>query len=138
LYANDGRGNRWSGNLATPGGVGKAIGLVSVEMLVACTIMGLGAVIAATMLGVEFGPIFRAALKLCGAAIFSIGVASWVALFDNDRFSVGGLVLALHVMVILNWVLLGYFFKIELQELLLTVAIVTALHALAMAALWRA
>lgn len=138
LYANEGRGNRWSGNLATPTGIGKAVGLVSIEMLVACAIMGIGAVVAAMMLGVEFGPISRAAMKLCGVAVFTIGIASWVALFDSDRFSIGGLVLALHVMVVLNWLLLGFFFKIELQELLLTVAIITALHALAMAAMWRA
>ncbi len=137
LYANEGHGNRWAGNVGTPTGLGKALALVSFEMIIASAIMGLGAVIAAMMLGVEFGPIGRAALKLCSAAVFSVGVASWVALFDQDRYSIGGLALALHVMVVLNWISLGYFFRMELQELLLTVAIVTALHAVAMAALWR-
>jgi hypothetical protein len=138
MYANEGLGNRWAGNLATPGGVGKAFLLVSFEMLVASAIMGIGAVLAAMMMSVEFGPVPRAALKLCASAVFAIGVASWIALFDQDAYSVTGLVLALHVMVVLNWVTLGYFFKIELQELLLTVAIVTAFHAMAIAALWRA
>ena len=119
-------------------GVGKAVALVSFEMVIASAIMGLGAVIAAMLLGVEFGPVGRAALKLCAAAVFAIGMVSWIALFDQDAYSVGGLVLALHVMVILNWLTLGFFFKVELQELLLTVAIVTALHAVAIAALWRA
>jgi hypothetical protein len=137
-YANEGHGNRWAGNLATPGGAGKAVLLVAVEMIAASTIMGIGAVLAALTLGVEFGPVGRAALKLSASAVFAIGVASWIALFDQDAYSVAGLVLALHVMVILNWLTLGFFFKVELQELLLTVAIVTALHALAIAALWRA
>ncbi|MEP7367828.1 MAG: hypothetical protein ABI972_31590 [Acidobacteriota bacterium] len=138
LYANEGNGNRWAGNLATPGGVGKAVLLVTFEMIIASAIMGLGAMIAATLLGVEFGPIARAVLKLSAAAVFAIGVASWVALFDQHRYSVGGLVLALHVMVILNWITRSFFFKMELQELLLTVAIVTALHAVAIAGLWHA
>ena len=138
MHANEGHGNRWAGNLATPGGVGKAVLLVSVEMIAASTIMGIGAVLAALTLGVEFGPVGRAALKLAASAVFAIGVVSWIALFDQDAYSVTGLVLGLHVMVVLNWIALGYFFKIELQELLLTVAIVTALHAMAIAALWRA
>ena len=138
MYANEGHGNRWAGNLATPGGVGKAVLLVSVEMIAASTIMGIGAVLAALTLGVEFGPVGRAALKLAASAVFAIGVVSWIALFDQDAYSVTGLVLGLHVMVILHWISLGFFFKIELQELLLTVAIVTALNAMAIAALWRA
>jgi hypothetical protein len=138
LYANEGQGNRWAGNVATPGGFGKALVLVSFEMVIAAAIMGLGAAASAMTLGVEFGPVGRAALKLSAAAVFAIGVVSWIALFDQDAYSIGGLALALHVMVVLNWITLGFFFKMELQELLLTVAIVTALYAVTIAALWRA
>src|SRR5688572_18248463 len=112
LYANEGHGNRWTGNIATPSGVGKAVLLVAFEMILASVLMYAAAFAATVFLEVEFGPLARAAVKLSAAAVFGNGVAAWIALFDQDAFSVSGLVLALHVMVLLNWILLGYFFKL--------------------------
>lgn len=137
MYANDGRGNRWAGNLHTPGGIGKATLLVLFEMIIASAIMTVGAVIAAMLLNVEFGSPVKAVLKCSASAVFATGIVSWVALFDQGAFSIGGLVLGLHVMVVIYWIVMGYFFSLELQELLLTVAIITLLHSVAILGLWR-
>src|SRR4051794_27508087 len=39
VYANEGNGNRWSGNVTTPPGVGKSILLVTFEMSLAAAMM---------------------------------------------------------------------------------------------------
>jgi hypothetical protein len=137
VFANEGRGNRWAGNVATPGGLGKSILLVAFEMSLAAAMMGLAAFLSTMILGVEFGPVRRAAPKIAASAIFSLGVVCWIALFNTDSYSVAGLVVALHALVILNWITIGYFFSLDLQEVLLVVAIATLLYAMEMLLVWR-
>jgi hypothetical protein len=64
-------------------------------------------------------------------------VASWAALVDQDQYSVRGLVLALHVVVILYWIGFTYLFALDMQETMLAVAIITLMHAAATCAVWK-
>lgn len=137
LLANEGKGNRWAGNISTPSGLGKSFLLVAFEMTLGAAMMGLAAFVSTMIVGVDFGPVRRAAPKLAASAIFSIGVVCWIALFNTDFFSIGGLVVALHALVILNWITIGYFFSLELHEVLLVVAIATLLYAMEMMVVWR-
>ena len=137
VFANEGRGNRWAGNIATPAGLGRSILLVVFEMALAAALMGFAAMLSTMMFGADFGPVRRAAPKIAASAVFSFGVACWIALFNTDSYSVAGLVVALHALIILNWITIGYFFSLDLQEVLLVVAIATLLYAMEMLVLWR-
>jgi len=138
LYANANRANKWSATGDSAAHPGKAVLLVLCEMVIATAVMVCGATVAAMLLNINFGPIAKAALKLCATAVFATGVAGWVAVFDQDRHSVAGLMVALHLVVIVYWIALAYFFSLELQETMLTVAIITLLQAGGMCALWQA
>jgi len=138
LVANERRGNKWGGHVQTPDDAKKAVLLAAFELIIAGGVMIAGATLAATVLNLNFGTLGRAALKLCAIAVFATGVASWVALFDQGRFSVAGLMIALHVQVLIYWAGFAYLFALELQETLLAVAIISLLQAAAMCALWKA
>jgi hypothetical protein len=138
LVANNNRSNKWAGAVATPDGATRAVLLAVFQMIIASGVMIAGAVLAATILNLNLGSIAKAGLKLCSIAVFAAGVASWVAVFDQDKHSVTGLMVALHVVVILYWIGLGYLFSLELQETLLAVSIISLLHAAATCALWKA
>jgi hypothetical protein len=138
LVANNNRSNKWGGVVVTPADPARAVLLAVFQMIIASGVMIAGAVLAATILNLNLGPIARAGLKLCSIAVFAAGVASWVAVFDQDKHSVAGLMVALHIVVILYWIGLGYLFSLELQETLLAVSIISLLHAAATCALWKA
>ena len=137
VFAQGAHGNHWWGSGAAPLGIGKSILRVLFEMIIASAITAAGAFLSALVLSIDFGPLWRAALKLCSASVVATGVACWIALFDQGAFSIAGLVLALHAMIIIYWITLGYLFSLELQELLLTVAAITLAHSLGIAGLWR-
>lgn len=138
LVANESRANKWGGDVATPGDARKAVLMAVLQMIISGGLMIAGATLAATVLNLNLGSIGKAALKLCGIAVFATGVASWVAVFDQDRNSVTGLMIALHIVVIIYWIGFAYLFALELQETLLAVAIISLLHAAATCALWKA
>jgi hypothetical protein len=138
LVANANRANKWGGHVEVGGDPKRAVLLAVFQMIIACGVMIAGATAAALILNLNLGTVGKAGLKLCGIAVFAAGVASWVAVFDQDRFSVTGLMIALHVVVIFYWVGFAYLFALELQETLLAVAIISVLHAAATCALWRA
>lgn len=137
LFAHGVRGNQWWGSANATPGVGKSLLLALFEMIIACAITAVGAFIAGVMLSIDFGSLGKATLKLSAAAVFATGVACWIALFDQGAYSVAGLVFALHAIIVIYWIILGYLFSLELQELLLTVAVITLAHSLGIAGLWR-
>ena len=138
VVANENRANKWGGEVATPDDPVKAVLLAVFQMVISGGVMIAGATLAATILNLNFGSLGRAALKLCGLAVFATGVASWVAVFDQDRYSVTGLMVALHIVVIIYWVGFTFLFALDLQETLLAVSIISLMHAAATCALWKA
>ena len=138
LVANNNRSNKWGGDVNTPDDAKRAVLLAVFQMVIASGVMIAGAVLAATILNLNLGSIGKAGLKLCSIAVFAAGVASWVAIFDRDRHSITGLMVALHIVVITYWIGLVYLFSLELQETLLAVSIISLLHAASTCALWKA
>jgi hypothetical protein len=138
IYTSGNRGNKWAGTTEVVAHPGKAVLLVLCEMVIGTGVMVCGAAVAAMLLNINFGPVAKAGLKLCATAVFATGVAGWVTVFDTDRFSITGMAVALHLVIIIYWIALAYFFSLELQETMLTVAIISLLQAAGMCALWRA
>ena len=138
LAANENRANKWGGDVGTPDDATKVVLLAVFQMIISGGVMIAGATLAAALLNLNFGPLGRAAVKLCALAVFAAGVASWVAVFDQDRHSVTGLMVALHIVVIIYWVGFVYLFALDVQETLLAVAIISLMHAAATCALWKA
>ena len=137
VFASGSRANKWGGDVGTAGNPHKAVILAVLELIISGGAMLAGATLAAVLLSINFGSIGKAALKLCALVAFATGVASWVVLIDQDKFSVQGLAIALHLVVIIYWVGFAYLFALELQETLLAVAIVSVLQAVAMCAMSR-
>ena len=138
VYANANRANKWAATGDVAPNPGRAVLLSLCEMVIATAIMMGGAFLSAMLLNINFGPVGKAALKLGAIAVFATGLAAWVAVFDQDRHSVTGLAVALHIVVIIYWIAMAYFFSLELQETLLTVAIISVVQAMGMCVLWRA
>ena len=138
VYANADRGNKWAAVGEAAPTPGRAALLAVCEMVIATAIIAGGAMLSAVVLNINFGPVGKAGLKLAAIAVFATGVASWVTVFDRDRYSVTGLIVALHLVVIIYWIAMAWFFSLELQETLLTVAIISLVQAAGMCVLWRA
>jgi hypothetical protein len=138
VVASGSRANKWGGDIGTAGNPRKAVILAVLELIISGGAMLAGATVAAMLLSVNFGSIGKAALKLCALVAFATGVASWVVLIDQDKYSVQGLAIALHLVVIIYWIGFAWLFALEMQETLLTVAIVSLLQAAAMCAMSRA
>ena len=102
--------------------------------LMTLTMLG-GGVIAGVLLGIEFGPIGRVAFKFAGTAVFAGAVALAVAGMDKTD-SLTGPIVAWHLVVILYWISFHLFFDLDLQENLLSVAIIALLQACVGCILW--
>jgi uncharacterized membrane protein YfcA len=81
-------------------------------------------VMAASFVGVDLGRWSQAAVKI--AAIGTLAGAIGGVLSGLDMKLLNGPVLALHVVVLVYWIMIYMFFDLDVQETLLTVAIVTA------------
>jgi hypothetical protein len=138
VYANANGANKWAATGDAVAQPGRAVLLALCELVISTTIMVCGATAAAMLLDINFGPIAKAGLKLAATAVFATGVAGWVAVFDRDRHSITGMVVALHIVVIIYWIALAFFFSLELQETMLTVAIISLIQAAGMCVLWKA
>ena len=137
LVANANRANKWGGHVEIGADPKRAVLLAVFQMIIACGVMIAGATVAAMVLNLNLGTVGKAGLKLCSIAVFATGVASWVAVFDQDRNSITGLMIALHIVVIINWVGFAWLFALEVQETLLAVAIISLLHAAMTCAMWK-
>jgi hypothetical protein len=127
--------------LAVPGatshGMAVTLGLIllGTALNVALTLGGL--FVAASFLGVNFGPLAHAAVKAAAASILVGGIGGFVATLDRGK-GMQGPIIALHLNVILYWILFGIFFELDVQETLVTVVIVTAFQMAAFCILFSA
>lgn len=112
-----------------------AVVLVVVSMAVNVMLMLAGAFLAAQLLGVTFGPVGAALLKMAGTVIFAgaVGAVVWAL----GQHQVVGMVIAWHAVVIIYWLLFWLFFGLDPQEALLSVALAALLQAGGMCILWR-
>ena len=113
-----------SGGSGSPiGQVGSAF--VGVVLEIVLILAGIG--ISAKFMSIDFGPIPELLLKVVATAVLGAAVgALTISIFPKD--DANGAIIALHVVVILYWVLFYMFFEMDLQECLMTVAIITAFH----------
>jgi hypothetical protein len=96
-----------------------------------------GGALSAILLGTEFGTLGKVIWKFAGIATFAASVGVVVAGLDPDPMAIRGKIIALHVVVILYWIGFQTLFELDLQENLLSVAIITLLQSLAACVLWR-
>src|SRR4029453_1341186 len=88
------------------------------------------------LMSIDFGAIPDLILKVTATAVLGAAVgALTISVFPKDDMN--GPIIALHVVVILYWVLFYTFFEMDLQECLMTVAIVTAFHIAAFCILFK-
>ena len=101
---------------------------VIIELHVGAAVMLGGAYIAAAVMGVNFGSLSRASVKLAAISVFTSALASLAASIDKSPYGIRGLVLGMHVALLLYFALFYAFFDLDLQESLTTVLIVWALQ----------
>jgi hypothetical protein len=113
-----------SGGGGTPiGAVGAAVLAIALEIVL--SLVGVG--VSSKLMSIDFGAIPDILLKVIATSV--LGSALWaltVSIFPKDDMN--GPIIALHVVVILYWVLFYTFFDMDLQECVMTVAIITAFH----------
>jgi hypothetical protein len=96
-----------------------------------------GGALSAMLLGTEFGTLGKVAWKFTGIATFAAAVGLLVAGFDPEPMGMRGKVIALHVIILLYWVGFHTLFDLDLQENLMSVAIITLLQSVAACVLWK-
>jgi hypothetical protein len=102
--------------------------VVGIVLEVVLILIGIG--ISSKLMSIDFGPIPEMLLKALSTAVLGAAMAALtLSIFPKDDMH--GPIIALHVVVILYWVLFYMFFEMDLQECLMTVAIITALHIVA-------
>jgi len=105
---------------------------VIVEMAINVAVGLMGLFIAATLMGVNFGPIPHAARKMAAMAIFAgLLVAFFVRLMSDTRDPTNALFMSIYLVPVLYSVMLYIMFDLDLQEALLTMVIVGVLQVLA-------
>ena len=102
-----------------------------VEMCIYVALGLMALFIAASFLGVNFGPIAHAARKMAAMAIFAALIGSLCVRIDRDPHSIHGMVLAIHMIPIVYWIMMYALFDLDLQETLLTVAVIGVLQGIA-------
>lgn len=108
---------------STAGLIGAAF--FSIALSIVLTLVAVA--VSSKLMSIDFGPIPELILKLTATAVLGAAVgALTLGIFPKDDMN--GPIIALHVVVILYWVLFYTFFEMDLQECLMTVAIVTAFH----------
>jgi hypothetical protein len=112
-----------------------SLALVLIMVVTSLAIMLAGAYVCATLLSVNFGSLGSAVLKFSAAAIFAGAIALFIARLD--RADVRGLIIAWHAMVVIYWVCFYLFFELDLQETLMSVAIISLMQAGGICILWR-
>lgn len=99
--------------------------ILGIALNVVLTLAAVG--LSSKLMSIDFGPIPELILKVTATAVLGAAVgALTISIFPKDDMN--GPIIALHAVVILYWVLFYTFFEMDLQECLMTVAIVTAFH----------
>jgi hypothetical protein len=90
--------------------------------------MVLAMVAAAAMLSLNFGTPASAALKVIGVALFASAIFYGCVRLDPE--GIRGAIAGLHVIVIVYWISFATLFDLELQETMITVAIISLVQAM--------
>jgi hypothetical protein len=106
------------------GSVGLAIVLVILALNLTAAVTLAGAFLSASILGVSFGSLSRASVKLAGIAVFCSAASALIASIDKDPHSVRGLVLGMHASLLIYMVLIYMMFDLDVLEALTTVVII--------------
>jgi hypothetical protein len=101
------------------------IALIALLMVINVLVMLAGVVIAAMFVDTDFGAWGPAALKITAISIISSAVAVAAISLDWNQRGVNGPIIALNAVILINFALFKLLFEMELQDSLLTVAIVT-------------
>lgn len=113
-----------------------SVALALFMLVINLAIMLIGIYASARLLGVNFGPVRSAVLKLAAAAVFAGGVGAAIASIDPQ--GIRGLVIAWHAIIVIYWLLFYLFFELDLQETLMTVVVIGLMQGGGMCVLWRA
>jgi hypothetical protein len=126
----------WGGQIAfekaTGGGAGTGalLGAAVLGVLLEIVLILAGVGVSSKMMSIDFGPIPEMLLKAVATAVLGAAVAALtLSIFPKDDMN--GPIIALHVVIILYWILFYTFFEMDLQECLMTVAIITGFHIVA-------
>ena len=114
-------------NSDAAGTAGGAVGSAFLGVILEIALILAGVGLSSKLMSIDFGPIPELLLKVVATAV--LGAATWAlttSIFPKDDMN--GPIIALHVVVILYWVLFYMFFEMDLQECLMTVAIITVFH----------
>jgi hypothetical protein len=106
--------------------VGAAAAIVIFQIILTVTLMLAGVLIAAKVLGVHFGSVGTAILKLCGLAVFAWACGALIVLIC--RYNTWGFVVAIHVTFLICFCGFWTLFSMEVQEALVTTAICALLQ----------
>ena len=107
--------------------------IVGVVLNVGVTLAGV--FVAAKVLSVDFGPVGELILKVTAVAVLGGAVGAFIVSLSPKDMT--GPIVALHVLVVLYWILFYSFFEIDVQESLMTVAIVTLFNIAAFCILFK-
>ncbi|HEX8523883.1 MAG TPA: hypothetical protein VF669_16635 [Tepidisphaeraceae bacterium] len=100
------------------------LGMIVGRMVLNVILMFCAVMIAAQVLGADFGDARVAALKLAGMSIVGGAAASFVTSLDWHQGGIQGPVIALHLLILIYFAGFSTFFELDLQESLFTVVIV--------------
>jgi hypothetical protein len=104
--------------------------LVILVALVVTLLAAVGAIVA--IMNIDLGRLGPAIYKLCSIPLFGGAIAIAVARLDRDTFSITGLAMGWHLMVLIYWGAVSYLFKLELWETILICFSVAVVQALAL------
>jgi hypothetical protein len=113
---------------ASSHGVWVAMGAVALAMVVNVLLMMVGVVAAARWVDADFGPWQTAWVKLTAMSLLAGGAAGAIVSLDWAQQGMQGPILALHVLILIYFIMFKMLFELDVQETLFTVVIVTALQ----------
>jgi hypothetical protein len=97
-------------------------GVILAAIVVNVILMLCGALVASHVLGADFGPMQQAVVKLTAISIIGGAAASFVATLPHA--GIAGPIAAVHVLLLIYFVLFSMLFELDLQESLFSVVIV--------------
>ncbi len=97
-------------------------GVILAVIVVNVILMLCGALVASHVLGADLGPMQQAVVKLTAISIVGGAAASYVATLPHGGMAAP--IAALHVLLLIYFVMFSMFFELDLQEALFSVVIV--------------
>ncbi len=100
--------------------------LMFLQTILSVILMLVGVFLAAHILSVNFGAVTSAVLKLAAMSIFAWSAGTLAIVLS--QYSMPGLIVAIHLVAMIYAVLFYTLFRIDIQEVALTVAIIGVLQ----------